>query len=254
MLRIELVQGDCLEKMKDIPDGSIGAVIADIPYGATACKWDTIIPLEPMWRQLIRITKKNGAIVLFGSQPFTSALVMSNPKMFRYSLVWQKTTPTGHLNAKRMPLRLHEDILVFGGTVYYPQKTFGNPRKVSTAAHKKNSRMTDNYGVHGLTTYDSTERYPTSVLTFKSDKQRSALHPTQKPVALMEYLIRTYTREGETVLDFAMGSGTTGVACKNAGRNFVGIELDPEYFGIAEKRIGKWGETNSYGIVDHSED
>lgn len=232
-----LLFGDCLEEMKNIPDGSVDMVLTDPPYGTTACKWDTVIPFEPMWYQLKRVIKKNGAIVLFGSQPFTSSLVMSNPSLFRYSLVWQKTTPTGHLNAKRMPLRVHEDISVFGGNSYFPQKTTGHPRKVSTAHHKRQSKQTPSYGPHRLTTYDSTERYPTSVLTFKTDKQKEAFHPTQKPVALMEYLIKTYTNEGETVLDFTMGSGTTGVAAKNLGRHFIGIERDERYFEIARKRI-----------------
>lgn len=239
MSQIQLFQGDCLEILKKIPDQSIDAVIADPPYGTTACKWDSIIPLEPMWEQLRRVIKNNGAIVLFGSQPFTSALIMSNPGLFKYSLVWQKTTPTGHLNANKMPLRAHEDILVFGGKKYYPQKTTGHQRKVSSASHKRNSIKTENYRAHGLTSYDSTERYPTSVLLFKSDKQKSALHPTQKPVALMEYLIKTYTNEGETVLDFTMGSGSTGVACVNTGRGFIGIELDEKYFKIAQARINK---------------
>ena len=236
-MNTKLIHGDCLEEMKKIPDGSIDLVLTDPPYGTTACKWDTCIPFEPMWEQLKRVTKKNGAIVLFGSQPFTSALVMSNPSFFKYSLVWVKTTPTGHLNANKRPMRLHEDILVFGGKNYYPQKSTGHKRKISTVKHKRNSKKTDNYGAHGLTTYDSTVRFPTSVMTFKTDKQKCALHPTQKPVALMEYLIKTYTNENETVLDFTMGSGTTGVACKKLNRNFTGIELDKEYFEIAKKRI-----------------
>ncbi len=234
-----LIQGDCLIEMKQIPDGSVDMVLADPPYGTTACKWDSIIPLEPMWEQLTRVTKHNGAIVITAGQPFTSVLVMSNLKMFKYCWVWQKTSPTGFLNAKKMPMKAHEDIAVFYSSqpVYNPQKTTGHKRKVSMARHKRNSRKTDVYRAHGLTDYDSTERYPITVQVFKSDKQNQAVHPTQKPVALMEYLIRTYTNEGDAVLDFTMGSGTTGVACVNLKRKFIGLELDETYYEMAQKRI-----------------
>ena len=238
---IDLRYGDCLEVMdKLIAEGvMVDAVITDPPYGTTACKWDSVIPFDEMWLKLNKLIKPNGAIIFTSSQPFTSALVMSNPKLFRYSLVYQKTTPTGHLNAKKMPMRCHEDILVFykKSPTYNPQKTKGHERKVSTAESKKNCKKTDVYQKHGLTSYDSTERYPLSVLKFSTDKQKSAVHPTQKPVALMEYLIKTYTNEGELVLDFTMGSGTTGVACKNLNRKFIGIELDDGYFEIAKERI-----------------
>lgn len=210
--------GDCLSVMRDIPNKSINLILCDLPYEVTARnKWDIIIPFEPLWEQYERTIKDNGAIVLTASQPFTSKLVISNTKLFRYSLVWQKTTPTGFLNAKKMPLRTHEDILVFykSPPTYNPQKTFGHKRKTSKAEHKVNCVNTTNYSQHGLTTYDSTERYPTSVLTFATDKQKSSLHPTQKPLALMEYLIRTYTNEGNLVLDNAAGSFTTSVACDN---------------------------------------
>jgi len=235
----QIIEGDCLEVMKELPDKSVDMILCDLPYGTTACKWDTIIPIEPLWEQYKRLIKPNGAIVLTASQPFTSTLVMSNPKWFKYSLVWQKTTPTGFLNAKKMPLRTHEDILVFYNSLgtYNPQKTFGHKRKISTAQHKRNCNKTADYGEHGLTTYDSTERYPTSILTFSTDKQKIAVHPTQKPVALFEYLIRTYTNEGEIVLDNCMGSGTAAIASLNTGRFFIGIEKEPKYVEITRKRV-----------------
>lgn len=236
---VNLIHGDCLEQMKNIPEGSVDLILCDLPYGTTACKWDNIIPFDPLWEQYKRVIKKNGAIVLFGSGMFTASLMCSNKKMWKYNLIWEKTTPTGFLNAKIMPLRSHEDICVFceGKTTYNPQKTYGHKRKVSTADHKRNCIATEDYGKHGFVSYDSTERYPKSVLTFKTDRQKCALHPTQKPVALLEYLIRTYSNEGETVLDNCMGSGSTGVACVNTGRNFIGIELDQKYFETSKNRI-----------------
>jgi len=189
----------------------------------------------------MRVAKENTAIVLTAIQPFSSACVLSNPDMFKYEWIWSKTHSTGFLNAKKQPLRSHEQVLVFyrKQPTYNPQKTSGHLRKVSTAAHKINCVNTTNYGEHGLTSYDSTERFPRTVLVFPSDKQKSALHPTQKPVALMAYLIRTYTNADETVLDNCMGSGTTGVACVETGRKFIGIELDPKYFQISQERLGK---------------
>jgi len=234
----KLMLGDCLERMKEIPDGSIDMVLTDPPYGTTACKWDSIIPLEPMWEQLKRVIKPNGAIVMTASQPFTSALVMSNVKMFKYDWVLDKPAGTGFFNAKKMPLRSHESILVFYKKLptYNPQMTHGHTKK--TAVKKEvNSEC---YGkAFKKTNYSSKSRYPRSVQRFSSDKQFNNLHPTQKPVALMEYLIKTYTNEGETVLDFTMGSGTTGVAAKNLNRDFIGIELDETYFNIAMNRIDK---------------
>jgi len=223
-----MLYGDCLEILPTVEMASVDMVLCDPPYGITRNGWDKVIPFEPLWKEYRRVVKPNGAIVLFGCQPFTSALVMSNLKEFRYTLVWAKTAPTGFLNANRMPLRKHEDIVVFYRSLptYNPQKTHGHPRKVATAVHKRKCKETTNYGKHGLSSYDSTERYPTSVLSFPSDKQKSAVHPTQKPVALLEYLIRTYTNVGETVLDNCAGSGSVGIACDNAGRNFIGIELD----------------------------
>lgn len=238
---MRLIQGDCLEEMdKLIEEGIIvDAIITDPPYGTTVCKWDSIIPFDEMWLRLNKLIKPNGAIVLFGSEPFSSALRMSNIKNYKYDWVWEKTSATGHLNAKKMPMKAHENVMVFYTKLpyYNPQKTSGHTRKVSTAEHKRGSVKTEVYGVHGLTSYDSTERYPRSVLLFPTDKQKIAVHPTQKPVALMEYLIKTYTKENELVLDFTMGSGSTGVACKNTNRHFIGIEKVEKYFNIAKERI-----------------
>lgn len=240
MSNVTLIQGDCLEKMKEIPDGCIDLVLTDPPYGTTACKWDTCIPFEPMWEQLKRITKKNGAIVLFGSQPFTSVLVMSNPKMFKYEWVWDKVLSTGHLNAKRMPMKQTESITVFydGVCTYNPVLTKRPEGKRTNKGTGKVEGLGDSaYGVRKSSSGEYEYRQPTTLLTISNADRTNRLHPTQKPVALMEYLIKTYTNEGETVLDFTMGSGTTGVACKNLNRNFIGIELDENYFKIAESRI-----------------
>ena len=240
-MNIDLRHGECLEIMKSIPSGSIDSIITDPPYGTTACKWDSVINFDLMWEQLNRIIKPNGAIVLFGSEPFSSALRMSNIKNYKYDWIWEKPTATGHLNAKKQPMRAYENISVFykSQPTYNPQKTTGHERKVSSADSKRNCKKTDVYGEHRLTGYDSTERYPRNVITFSTDKQKSKLHPTQKPVALMEYIIKTYTNEGETVLDFTMGSGSTGVAAKNLNRKFIGIEQDDNYFKVATERINK---------------
>ena len=222
--------------MKDIPDGSVDMILADLPYGTTQNKWDSIIPFEPLWEQYERIIKDNGAIVLTASQPFTTKLIGSNFDLFRYELIWDKKLPTGHLNAKRMPLKRHENVLVFYKKlpVYNPQFTKGEPYDKGFAL-----RLSENWGkqvaVSGKNA--SGRRYPTSLIVKSNANQRVKLHPTQKPVALFEYLIKTYTNEGDTVLDNVMGSGTTGVACKNLNRNFIGIELDDEYFEIAKERI-----------------
>ena len=238
-MKYKLLHGDCLELMKKIPDNSIDMILCDLPYNCTANKWDIPIPLVSLWEQYKRISKPNTPIVLFGSGMFSAELMKSQPKLWKYNLIWQKTQPTGFLNAKKMPLRNHEDILVFYDKLptYNPQKTTGHIRKVSTAAHKRNSKKTTDYGEHGLSNYDSTERYPLSVITFAKDSQKSALHPTQKPVALLEYLIKTYTNEGDLVLDNCMGSGSTGVACINTNRNFIGIEKEEEYYKIAQDRL-----------------
>ena len=238
MPKIELIQGDCLEKMKDIPTASVDMVLTDPPYNTTKCKWDSIIPLEPMWEQLRRVIKPNGAIVMTASQPFTTTLIASNMKMFKYCWVWDKHLAVGHLVAKYRPMQRNEDVVVFGdGRInYYPQMVKRDkPRNVTKKIGQGN---TVHLGHIQKTEYSKTctHRHPTTIIDV-SGAVRGGLHPTQKPVALMEYLIKTYTNEGETVLDFTCGSGTTGVACVNLRRNFIGIELDPEYFEIAKKRI-----------------
>lgn len=238
-MKIELFQGDCLEMMKDITGFAVDLVLTDPPYGATRCMWDRVIPAAPMWKQLRRITKQNAAILLFGGGMFTAKMMQSASDIWRYNMIWHKTTPTGFLNANRMPLRAHEDIMVFYRRLptYNPQKTTGHIRKVSTVEHKRNSKHGDSYGVYKPAGYDSTERFPTSVLIFSTDKQRCAMHPAQKPVALLENLILTYTNLDDTVLDFAMGSGSTGIACIHTGRNFIGIEKDAQIFFAAKQRI-----------------
>ena len=230
---------DCLVGMNDIPDKSIDMILCDLPYGTTKNKWDSIIDLDELWNHYNRIIKDNGAIVLTAQTPFDKVLGVSNLKMLKYEWIWEKTSATGHLNAKKMPMKAHENILVFykKPPTYNPQKTTGHERKVSTAKHKRNSKNSSNYGESSATTYDSTERYPRSVQLFSTDKQKSSLHPTQKPVALFEYLIKTYTNEGDLVLDNCMGSGTTAVACMNTNRNFIGIELEEKYYNIAKQRI-----------------
>ena len=237
---MRLINGDCLEEMKGIPDGSIDMILTDPPYGTTACKWDSIIDLPPMWEQLKRVIKPNGAIVMTASQPFTSVLVSSNLQSFKYCWAWDKVLPRGHLNAKRQPLRVIEDICVFytKQCTYNPQKTKDHKRKVARTRYKKDGEGEQVYGKEVRDTfYDSSERYPKTLIQFSTANQSNKEHPTQKPVTLMEYLIKTYTNDGETVLDFTMGSGTTGVACKNLGREFIGIELDKGYYDIAVNRI-----------------
>lgn len=226
-----LLHGDCLERMKEIPDESVDMVMCDLPYGTTQNKWDSVIPLESLWSAYRRVCKTNAAIVLTASQPFTSALGASNLAGLRYAWVWEKSAATGHLNAKRMPMKSHEDILVFSDAphIYYPQGLQPLGKMV------KRGNNGDNFGKSGTENFQEWTNYPRSMLRFASDS--GAVHPTQKPVALMEYLIRTYTNEGQTVLDNCMGSGTTGVACKNTGRNFIGIERDADYFKIASDRI-----------------
>ena len=249
MSKIDLHKGEALETMdKLIEQGiTVDTIICDPPYGTTSCKWDSIIPFDEMWERLNKLIKPNGAIVLFGSEPFSSALRMSNVKNYKYDWIWEKPTATGHLNAKKQPMRAYETISIFykKQPTYNPIKTQGHKRKVSSAISrgksieraKGKSKVYNDEIAEKVTDYDSTERYPRNVIKFSTDKQKSSLHPTQKPVALMEYLIKTYTNEDELVLDFTMGSGTTGVACKKLNRNFIGIELDAGYFEIAKKRI-----------------
>jgi len=223
--------------MKDIPDKSVDMILCDLPYGTTACKWDNVIPFEPLWEQYNRIIKDNGAICLFGSEPFSSALRMSNIKNYKYDWIWDKKIPSGMCNAKIQPMRQTEIISVFitGKSYYYPQMIKrDNPIqaggfKQSPSGGSMGKCMKPLHKVYDL-------KYPTTLLTF-SKIRKGSLHPTQKPVALLEYLIKTYTNEGETVLDNCMGSGSTGVACQNTNRNFIGIELDEHYFEVAKKRI-----------------
>jgi len=238
--QITLLQGDCLEEMKRIADQSVDMVLADPPYGKTACTWDSIIPLDPLWKQLKRVTKSDGAIVLTASQPFTSALVVSNLKAFKQSLVWDKGKGSNPLLAKKRIMQSHEDILVFcfGRLPYHPQMRAGKPYKAPrTGGNRTNRIVGATADAQGFKQQDNSGfRYPLSVLSY-SIHCGSKLHPSQKPVGLMEYLIKTYTNEGDTVLDFAMGSGTAGIAAKLAGRNFIGIELDLDYFDLAENRL-----------------
>ena len=227
--------------MKGIPAGSVDMILCDLPYGTTQCKWDDVIPFAPMWEQYKRILKPNGVAVLHAAQPFTAALLMSNPSWFKYDWVWRKPKGTGHLNAKKQPMRDKEDILVFcsGQPKYNPQMTAGEAYKAKPGgnARKENNGEADCYGLYAAVREDNAgTRYPKQVLEF-GVVERNKLHPTQKPLALIEYLIRTYTDEGDIVVDNCMGSGTTGVACKNLNRDFIGIELEPEYFQIATERI-----------------
>ena len=246
-----LMYGDCLERMREIPDGSVDMIMADVPYQTTSCHWDSMIPLEPMWALIKRVVKSNAAIVMTASQPFTTTLIASNMKMFKYCWVWEKTRASGHIHAKNKPMKIHEDVCVFSHGVtlhkgqsqhrmkYNPQglvavnKTSYRPSRGSRGSnvvaglrpsHKKTVKVTH-------------ENYPVSVIKINSEHNVGAIHPTQKPVALLEYLIRTYTDEGDTVLDFTMGSGTTGVACRNLNRKFIGIELDENYYKLGRDRI-----------------
>ena len=245
MSEITLIQGDCLERMQDIEAASMDMVLADPPYGTTACKWDTVIDLPSMWAELKRIVKPNGAIVMTAAQPFTSALVMSNPKWFKHSWVWQKNAGSNFGAMKYQPMKEHEDVVVFcsKSPTYNPQmqpRAESGRAMITAGVKSKASKGRDVYG--GLNQgYDNSGqnaelRFPSSIQRFNRERGH---HPTQKPVALMEYLIRTYTNEGDTVLDFTMGSGSTGVAGVNTGRRFIGIELDQGYYAIAEKRIAE---------------
>ena len=238
MSKIELIRGDCLIVMKDIPDKSIDAIICDLPYQITKLKWDVIIPFEPLWEQYKRIIKDNGAIVLTASQPFTSALVMSNIKMFKYEWIWVKNSGSGFLNASKMPMKKHENILVFYKKLptYNPQNLLVHNKIIKTRKTFSKETALGNIGVKNLGKeyLSKFTNFPISVQFCEEEK---GLHPTQKPVALFEFLVKTYTNEGDTVLDSCMGSGTTAVAAINTGRNFIGIEMDKGYCDIANKRI-----------------
>lgn len=231
---MQLMQGDCLELMKDIPDGSVDMILCDLPYGTTACKWDTVIPFEPLWAHYKRVIKENGAIVLFGSEPFSTELRHSNLKMFRYDWVWEKEQGANFMLCKYQPYKVHEIASVFSKKThaYYPQMTEGRPY---VSGKGTSGDITRN--VPKVQKKNSGTRYPRSIQRFNTDKSKGSLHPTQKPVALLEYLIKTYTNEGETVLDNCMGSGSTGVACVNTGRHFIGMELDAHYYEVACARI-----------------
>lgn len=238
---MQLYQGDCLEVMKQIPDKSVDMILCDLPYGATVCKWDTIIPFDKLWEQYNRIIKDNGAIVLFGQEPFSSKLRLSNEKMYRYDWIWEKERGSNVLCVKWMPFKVHENIMVFykNKPKYNPQMRNRDGRAIKPN-HPKDGKIGALICSSGLTPkpyQDNGKRYPKSIIKFNRDILVSNLHPTQKPVALCEYLIKTYTNENDTVLDNCMGSGTTGVACKHLNRNFIGIELDLNYFEIAKNRI-----------------
>jgi DNA modification methylase len=235
-IEINLMNGDCLELMKDIPDKSIDLILTDPPYGTTACKWDSVIPLTTMWNECRRIIKSNGGVLLFSSQPFTTILNSSNIKEFRHEWIWEKEQGANFMNVKYQPYKVHEIISVFSKEKcnYYPQMTDGNPY---VSGKGTSGDITGN--VIKTQTKNNGTRYPRSIQKFKTDKSKGSFHPTQKPIALLEYLINTYSKENETVLDFTMGSGSTGVACVNTNRNFVGIELDNTYFEIAKERINK---------------
>lgn len=234
--RYELMMGDCLERMKGIPDGSVDMILCDLPYGTTACKWDSVIPFEQLWVAYRRVAKKNAAIVLTASQPFTSALVMSNIEMFKYEWIWEKSKATGHALCNIRPLKAHENVCVFslGKILYNPQKTLGKPYKQRLGKTESPEFSTGSVRNDNATG----DRFPRSAVYFKTaESEGKSVHPTQKPVALMEYLIRTYTNENDIVMDNCMGSGTTGVACANTNRRFIGIERDETYFVNASERV-----------------
>lgn len=236
-----LQQGDCLTLLKDIPDESIDTIICDLPYGTTACKWDNIIPFEPLWEQYKRIIKGNGAIVLFGSEPFSTLLRMSNLQMFKYDWIWEKEQGANFMLCKHQPYKVHEIISVFSKKkhFYNPQMTAGKPY---TSGKGTSGDITRN--VVKVQTKNTGTRYPRSIQRFNTEKNKGSFHPTQKPVQLLEYLIKTYTNEGEIVLDNCMGSGSTGVAAVNTGRRFIGMELDAAYFDIAKQRIEQAQQNN----------
>ncbi len=247
MDRYKLLKGDCLKRMKEIQDHSVDMVMVDPPYGTTACKWDSVIPLEPMWRQLQRVIKPNGAIIIMASQPFTTTLISSNLKMFKYEWIWEKTMPSGMATSSFMPMKYHENIIIF---IQNSKPTFNKQLAERSEEGKKraktpiqNSAYKSNHikiNKVKAKQYNSTKVNPKTILRFNSVRNCSnKIHPTKEPVALMEYLIKTYTNKNELVLDFTMGSGTTGVACMNLNRKFIGIEKDTKYFQIAKKRIKK---------------
>ena len=244
---INLIHGDCLVEMRSLPDKSVDMVLCDLPYEVLNksnknAQWDRLLPFDKLWEQYERVIKDNGAIVLFAQGMFTAQLMMSNPKLWRYNLVWDKILISGFLNARRMPLRSHEDICVFYKSLptYNPQMREGKPLHSKGSSYKEKELTNNCYGSLGVTDDErkgSTDKYPTSIVRFQKPHPSIAVHPTQKPVALLEYLIKTYSNEGDTILDNAMGSGSTMVACVNTKRNGIGIELDDNYFKIAQERV-----------------
>ena len=239
MSKIELYNGDCLEVMKNIPNKSVDMILCDLPYGTTACKWDTVIPFEPLWEQYNRIIKNNGAIVLFGSEPFSSHLRMSNIKNYKYDWIWDKVTAKGHLVAKIRPMQETENISVFGNSkiTYYPIMELREKERKDVNVEYSRTEIMGGKTTKEMEKITRKYRYPKNIIRVSNASQKDKFHPTQKPVALLEYLIKTYTNENETVLDNCMGSGSTGVACVNTNRDFIGIELDKDYFNIAKQRI-----------------
>ena len=234
----KLLHGDSLERMKEIPDGSVDLILTDPPYGTTACKWDNVIPFDEMWLRLNKLIKPNGAIVLFGSEPFSSALRMSNIKNYKYDWIWDKKLAGNGILAKKQPLKVHELIHIFNSKIYYPQKTKGKMRSKMTGGMDTNSVDTIQNSISFQEEYKNDDYYPKTIQEFSTAGMRAGrLHPTQKPVALLEYLINTYTQENETVLDFTFGSCSTGIACLNTNRKFIGIELDDNYFDIGAERM-----------------
>lgn len=249
MLKTDLIHGDCVEIMPTLEVGSIDLVLTDPPYGTTACKWDSVIPFEPMWECIWHVVKPNAAVCLFGSEPFSSALRMSQIKRFKYDWVWNKLRTSGAFNANRMPLKAHELVSVFynKAPIYNPIMTKG--KKISKGGCGSSSPL---YGKAKPVRKLCDEYYPRSIVEIKAcHNMQGKIHPTQKPVALLEYLIKTYTNEGDTVLDFTMGSGSTGVACKNLCRHFIGIEKDEKYFEIAKNRIAT-AQTKLWTFCDYT--
>lgn len=239
MAKIELYNGDCLELMKSIQEKSVDMILCDLPYGTTACKWDTVIPFEPLWEQYNRVIKNNGAIVLFGSEPFSSYLRMSNIKNYKYDWIWDKVTAKGHLVAKIRPMQETENISVFGNSkiTYYPIMELREKERKDVNVEYSRTEIMGGKTTKEMEKITRKYRYPKNIIRVSNASQKDKFHPTQKPVALLEYLIKTYTNEGDIVLDNCMGSGSTGVACVNTNRNFIGIELDKDYFNIAKERI-----------------
>ena len=239
LLECKLIYGDCIDLMAGLPDDCVDFLFTDLPYGTTNCRWDTPIDLNRFWHEAKRVVRKGGCKALFAQTPFDKILGCSNLNELRYEWIWDKTQATGHLNAKKMPMKAHENILIFYDHLptYNPQITHGHERKVSTAAHKRNCRTGEVYHGYGKTGYDSTDRYPRDVLRGPSDKQKSCLHATQKPVWLCEQMILTYTNPGDTVLDCCMGSGSIGVACLQNARKYIGMENDLAIFEVAKSRL-----------------